>query len=322
VQCPAPSQLPQAAASPPPAASFLNVRFGAVATAWQPDNTIGPTLNLALPCLAGEPCEYHHLPRSAPRLLGATGALWADAEKLFGLIIAPLDPGADPCTTTQRLYREIFAATRDAHLYRIWNYVPRINAVPAGRMEIYRDFCRGRSLAFEEAFGADFANALPAASAVGCAGDTLAVLFAGGRAAPRHWENPAQIPAYRYPADYGPRSPGFARATTITDEHAYISGTAAIKGHRSVAPGNLDAQLACTLDNLRLIGEACGFGPASTAARRSCKVYLRSAADLPRVQAALATNLLSPSDHVTYLRADICRAELDLEIELSLVPEA
>jgi hypothetical protein len=166
---------------------------------------------------------------------------------------------------------------------------------------------------------------LPAASGVGTTDGCLSLVFVAGMASPRHIENPEQVPAYRYPPEHGSRPPSFSRATVVPLPDralAFISGTAAIKGHHSVAPGDLAAQLECTLDNLRLISLAAGFDEnlgADRKLRRHFKVYVRHAADLKAVQARLESTLLKPADHVIYLQADICRAELLVEVEVTLV---
>jgi hypothetical protein len=242
---------------------------------------------------------------------------------LAGFAVAA--PEADLETASGGLYRGLFEAAAGLHLYRLWTYVPRINAL-AGGMENYRLFCRGRSLAFEERFGAGFQRVLPASSAVGSAAGPLAVGFLAGKEVPRHFENPRQVPAWKYPAQYGPRPPSFSRATSVASgegRRIFVSGTAAIRGHASMA-GGLDGQLSCTLDNLSLVGESAGAGPdlgGSAGWRRAFKVYLRHPADLPAAKARLDSCLLRPGDTVSYLRADICRADLLVEIEavLSLV---
>ena len=202
--------------------------------------------------------------------------------------------------------------------------MPAINEPGPGGLENYRLFCRGRSLAFEQHCGRGFKAQLPSASAVGSKSAALTVVFAACPTLPRHVENPLQVPAYNYPSDYGPRAPSFSRATVVAGpEHAtvFISGTAAIRGHASVAPQNLRSQLACTLENLAGISAACGLGPEldrGGRAARHFKVYLRHAADLPVVAATLAERLLAATDQVSYLQADLCRAPLLVEIEATL----
>lgn len=178
-------------------------------------------------------------------------------------------------------------------------------------------FCLGRAKAFDRA---QWTGALPAASAVGGAPGMIAVIFAAARTHPVAKENPEQVPAYEYPADYGPRAPSFSRAMQVAADGrlwTFISGTAAIKGHTSLAGGDLPGQIECTLDNLRLISDACGLGEGKS--ERHFKVYLRNAGDLAAAKAALDGVLLKDGDQVTWLHADICRAELLIEIEATIL---
>ncbi|HWZ94040.1 MAG TPA: hypothetical protein VNW30_02505 [Opitutaceae bacterium] len=304
----------------PLAALPLTIEFGASSVGVAPEPA-GPGLRLPIPLLAGEACEkiFDHMRPAGEKdgfMLFHRGGL------IVGCALEPARP--DLAAQTERLYQRLIAVSRGRHLYRIWNYVPRINAHLAG-LENYHAFCRGRSLAFEEALGPAFKQALPAASAVGGDDHHLAVIFAAGSTAPRHVENPEQMPAYEYPQEHGPCPPSFARATVVEEDgrrYAFVSGTSAVKGHATVAPGALEEQLACTLDNLRLISLAIGLGDAFGAEKgftRHFKIYLRRAEDLAAVRAALEAALLHPGDRVTYLRADICRAALNLEIEAALV---
>jgi enamine deaminase RidA (YjgF/YER057c/UK114 family) len=277
-------------------------------------------LRVALPVLAGA--------NSEELLAGADEPVESDGCSLFqrgpwlaGFSVANAD--AELESAAGELYRRIFAATAGLHLYRIWNYVPQIGAVTRG-LENYHRFCRGRSLAFEEKFGEGFQRRLPAASAVGAISGPLAVGFLAGRSEPRHFENPRQVPAFEYPPEYGPRPPSFSRATVVTLGHAhrtFISGTAAIRGHATVAMQDLDGQLDCMLENLGLVATATGAGPRLGHAdngQRTFKVYVRRAADLARVRAKLERELLRPGDGVSYLQADICRTDLLVEVEAIL----
>jgi len=282
---------------------------------------------LGLPVLAGEPVDAIF---AGARPAGEAGPfrLLSRGDWLVGFAALPLGAGVERAARLG--YRALLgaAASRDRHLCRVWNYVPRINEhAPAaeGGLELYQAFCRGRSLAFEEAHGDGFAARLPAASAVGTEGGALAIAFAASARAPRHVENPDQVPAYAYPARYGPRPPSFARATVLGGpggDDVFISGTAAVRGHATVAPGSTAAQLESTFQNLDRIAAACGIGATAAEARgaaRFVRAYLRHAADLPRTEAALRARLLRPGDQVSYLRADLCRAELNVEIELTVL---
>jgi enamine deaminase RidA (YjgF/YER057c/UK114 family) len=282
----------------------------------------GTLIEPGLPVLAGPAMEHLFGPASPAGRAGCL-SLFRHNGWLLGGATLPIADGLE--VTARRLYRDLFAAVQGMHLARIWNYVPAINGTGPGGLENYRIFSRARSLAFEEHFGPGFKQLLPAASAVGTHTPTLALAFAASSHAPRHIENPLQVAAYDYPAEYGPRPPSFARATVVSGHAgrtAFISGTAAIRGHATVAPHQLEPQLTCTLANLRRISEASGLGPdlaRGTRAHRHFKVYLRHAADQSAVATTLQRELVTPADQVTYLQADICREPLVVEIEATLV---
>lgn len=301
-------------AAPTAETALLQILLGAGAA---------PAAGTGQPVLAGAPHE-RLFPATAPAGRAGGFVLFAGGDWLLGA--ASLPGGAALEANTAQLYRDLFAAARGRHLARIWNYVPAINAPGAGGLENYRAFCRARSCEFEREFGPAGTRQMSAASAVGCDADRLTVVFAASRRAPRHCENPQQVPAYDYPPAYGPRAPSFARATIVAAERGtgdvFISGTAAIRGHASVAAGDTAAQVACTLDNLAAISRACGLGDdlaRGRAARRHFKIYVRHAAEQAAIAAQLEGALLAPGDEATYVRADICRAELSVEIEATLL---
>ena len=283
---------------------------------------VGPELiAVGLPVLAGEATDqlFHS---AVP--VGRMGefALFQLNDWLLGAATVPLAPTLE--AVTHQLYLCLFSALDGRHLARIWNYVPAINASGADGLENYRAFCRGRSLAFEKIYGTGFKALLPAGSAVGSKSSELTVIFAACTARPRHVENPLQLPAADYPAAYGPRPPSFARATVAaaaTGARVFISGTAAIRGHATVAPDDTATQLTCTLENLRTISLACDLGTAldgGARTERHFKVYVRHPGEQPLIAARLSTDLLRAGDHVAYLHADICRADLNVEIEVTV----
>jgi hypothetical protein len=288
--------------------------------------TLGPgatdTLAAGVPVLGG-PAVEQLFPNAQPAGRQGPLALFRAGPWLVGGATLPLTTGLE--AATHQIYTAIFAATKGLHLARVWHYVPAINETGPGDLENYRLFCRARSLAFEQHYGKGFKQLLPAASAVGAKSSELTIVFAASAALPQHEENRLQVSAYDYPADYGPRSPSFARATIVRQEESrtvFISGTAAIRGHATMAPNVLGPQLTCTLENLREISRACGLGSElerSTRTARHFKVYLRHAADQPEVETFLRHHLVTPADQVWYLHADICRSALLVEIEATLI---
>lgn len=225
----------------------------------------------------------------------------------------------------QRAYADLFAvlaATPCTHLLRLWNYLAGINA-EAGGTERYRQFNAGRQQAFLDARRSAFEGS-PAACALGTHGGPLRVYFLAGRVAPRAIENPRQVSAYRYPDTYGPRAPTFSRAA-LADvgghrQALFISGTASIVGHESLHRGDVRRQTEeslVNLDTVRQAGETLA-GQAIPLDALHYTVYVRHAADLPAVRSVFEQRVgpgSAAAREALYLNADICRAELLVEIE-------
>ncbi len=223
---------------------------------------------------------------------------------------------------TDLAYREMYAtlaALDSPHLVRVWNYIPDINLETHG-LERYRQFNTARHEA-SLACGRAVAGSVPAASALGAAaGSPLTIYFLASRRPPVFIENPRQVSAYRYPAQYGLRSPAFSRATMLGEGDAatlFISGTASIVGHRTLHAGDPAAQTRETLVNIEaLLQEAarrCGAA-ALRLERLAYKVYVREPADLPAIRKQLESAVGSGAA-ILYLKADICRQDLAVEIE-------
>ncbi|MEX8519932.1 MAG: hypothetical protein AB3X44_15585 [Leptothrix sp. (in: b-proteobacteria)] len=234
--------------------------------------------------------------------------------------------GRDLQERTRQLYADLFRVLRShpgLHLLKIWNYLPDINADLDG-LELYRHFNIGRQQAFLDAGQSAFEGA-PAACALGHHGGPLTLAFLAGPVAPRPVENPRQTSAYHYPSEYGPRSPTFSRAALVELapglETLFISGTASIVGDASVHRGDVVRQTEETLRNLAALLDAVH---ARTSARFELSrmdhtIYLRHAADLPRVRAVFEQAVQADSPAACgalYLHADICRSELLVEIEV------
>lgn len=249
------------------------------------------------------------------------GLRWAsDGELQFGVLELE-EPEAGILPTSEVLYERLTAFWRRSdypHLLRIWNYFADITQGD-GDAERYRQFCVGRV----RGLGALDLGALPAATAIGSRERrrVLQVYWLSARQPGAPLENPRQVSAYRYPREYGPQSPSFARALLPQSAPAlplFLSGTAAIVGHASQHADSLKAQLDETLTNLdSVIGAARALRPdlpPHLDASSRLKVYVRDAVDADRIAAQLSARL---GDGVPYLmlQADVCRRELSVEIE-------
>lgn len=201
------------------------------------------------------------------------------------------------------------AAAPERHLQRIWNYFGAINA-GEGDEERYRLFCNGRA----RGLAARGITRYPAATAIGHRGpEGLLQVYALCATEPgRALENPRQVSAWKYPRQYGPTAPSFARAMRLPDGTLAISGTAAVVGHASHHADDVAAQADEAVANLRTLLEQAAL-PAFDAFS-PLKVYVRRPQDAGHIAAALARHL-DPSVPRVLLQGDICRRELLVEID-------
>jgi chorismate lyase/3-hydroxybenzoate synthase len=215
--------------------------------------------------------------------------------------------------TAQLAYEQLhrFVATRGTqHVLRMWNYLGAINNGD-GDAERYKQFCDGRA----HGMGSFFADGFPAATAIGHLGapQRLQVYLLACDQPGTRVENPRQVSAWRYPRQYGRTPPSFARAMTLPAHDVLaISGTAAVVGHASAHHDDLDAQLEETLLNLEALLASAHMATVFDTLS-PLKVYVRHAADLPRVRDFLQRRL--PGVPALLLHGDICRRELLVEID-------
>lgn len=291
-----------------PSPSQLIVRTGAAQTRVVTDS-YRVVLEVAMPLLAGPEFEVI-----------ANGADFSRHGRLHLLhrpgIIAGVglaDPGLPPREAARSLYAALLEKLDGHHLHRVWNYLPEINREVNG-IENYQAFNTGRYEAFSRHFGPDFQPRLPAASAVGTLGGTLAVAFLAGSGPTRHFENPEQVPSVEYPSDYGLVPPAFARGTVVEGAAGlswFLSGTASIKGHATLG-SEIEEQARLTFDNVQIMFRRMGL-PEEVAA--SWKIFLRHARDLPAARKAFETAFPSFAGEAMFVLADICRSGLLLEVE-------
>lgn len=304
--------------------------FGA---ATQVDCAAGiPVAPVPLPVLGGAESAFEVWRLDEPLSSGAIGRVHyrMGSQALFGCIVSPEPNGATGANgaadalpeLTGAAYAEIFAALGSLgypHLLRVWNYFAAINRETA-LGERYRQFNTARHDAFRRNQREVEGN-VPAACALGSdPGSPLVIYFLAGRAPARAVENPRQLSAYRYPPEYGPHSPTFSRAAIAAREVGaplFVSGTASIVGHASVHAGDAAAQARESAANIAALvdaaNEAAGTAAYSVEALKY-KAYVRDTRDLAAIRAELDGGLRARAP-ITYLRADICRSELLVEIE-------
>lgn len=287
-----------------------------------------PLLAVDMALLSGDAaiCEVWHCPE--PLQSGQHGAIrYRQSETLlFGCVSLNEVAGKThpPLqTTAEAAYQSIFQlleARGFSAVLRFWNYFPAINQESHG-IERYRQFNVGRQDAFL-AHGHSVIGNVPAACALGSAGGGLHIAFMATRAAVIGIENPRQLSAYHYPSQYGPRSPTFSRAGLVRlggRDMLFISGTASIVGHQTLHDGDVAAQTRECLHNITaIVAEANRLAPEADFRldQLAYKVYVRHPADLDAVRHAMA-QFIAAEVPVIFLQADVCRADLLVEIEAS-----
>lgn len=247
-----------------------------------------------------------------------------DNERYRFVAIDISEPGLDIEQATAKAYKSLLEQVRPSshpYLLRIWNYFSAINQ-GQGDKERYRGFCVGRS----QSVDGQFNTPPPAATAIGTDGNDssashLQLIALCSSQVARTLENPRQTPAWRYPREYGPVPPGFSRGIILDEDtdtpRLLASGTASIVGHVSQHIGEVAGQLSESLANLQALlaeGSKQSGRDFHIGNCEALRVYLRKPEDLA-VAESMITAAGIDRDRVLYLRGDICRRELDVELE-------
>lgn len=244
-----------------------------------------------------------------------------DGDVLFGSLQMEQVEGVTLEALSRQAYLEIFSFMDNLgyrNLLRIWNYLPQINESENG-LERYRCFNMGRHESFVLS-GRDISEEnVPAASVLGCGPGPMAIYFLAAKVPGKPVDNPRQLTAYRYPEQYGPRSPIFVRAMQVNfgkQQCLIISGTASIVGHETMHKGDVEQQAQETMRNIRMLLQQAYPSDADSAGkgRMQLKVYVRHTQDLERVR-EYVEHIFGTRQQTVYLQSDICRADLLLEIE-------
>lgn len=209
------------------------------------------------------------------------------------------------------------------NVIRQWNYLEgMLELRPDGMRQGYQAFNDARSIAYGKCA---FPHGYPASTGIGQAAGGILIEFvavdgpADVRVAPI--SNPRQIDAHRYsegvligePLDgvVGKTMPKFERAKRVVrggESVVFVSGTAAILGERSVGIGDVAAQTRTTIENISvLVG-----GEKLTCVRG----YVKRAEDIPVVRRVCEEAYGDVP--ALFVKADVCRDELLVEIEGSL----
>ncbi len=297
--------------------SLARINFGSVIACEDPR-----MLSLPLPTLSSaDVCEVWRCREKVVSGMEGPIRYAHDGKSLFAHLEIADPADSDLSQVVFHAYQQLFRfvlGQEYPHVIRVWNVVPNLNC-GKGDQERYKQFCVGRSLAFEGLLLAHAPH--PAASCVGNRNGNLFISMLASKQPGIPVENPRQLPADRYPRQYGPRSPAFSRAMVQrsgSETLFHVSGTASIVGHESLHPEDPHKQLEETLCNLRVVLEhsARRVGMPALGLRDLSwvRVYVRH----PRHVDSIRTHLrqqLGEDASLIFLGADICRRSLLVEIE-------
>jgi enamine deaminase RidA (YjgF/YER057c/UK114 family) len=208
------------------------------------------------------------------------------------------------------------------HVVRQWGYIECVHDLGADdgkTCQGYQAFNDVRTLAYARS---GFPVGYPAATGIGQAAGGVVLEFIALETPPDvrvvPLSNPLQVDAHRYSAGVlvgeplrevrDKTAPKFERGKLVArgdEEVVFVSGTAAILGENSVAPGDVAAQTRTTIENIAAV--------AGDEKLSHLRAYVKRARDIPAVRRVCeAAYGRIPA---LYLQADVCRPELLVELE-------
>ncbi|MBQ6287515.1 MAG: hypothetical protein IJK73_07690 [Bacteroidales bacterium] len=204
-------------------------------------------------------------------------------------------------------------------IVRQWNYIEGITEVTDGKQN-YQVFNDSRSAFYREA---SWPSGYPAATGIGCASGGVTVVvhaIKGSAEVSIPIDNPIQVPAHRYSGkvlkdgeEAVKTTPKFERARLLGDT-VLVSGTAAIKGEDSDFSTDAGKQSEGVIDVMEhLVAPANIFPKCERFHFEGIRVYIKHEEDAPVIASILKDHWKGVPMH--FLKADICRSELLLEIE-------
>jgi enamine deaminase RidA (YjgF/YER057c/UK114 family) len=217
-------------------------------------------------------------------------------------------------------------------IVRQWNYIENITRIEDNSQN-YQDFNDARSRFYRKT---KWHGGFPAATGIGigCGGvivDLDAIYTNGSDIKVVSLNNTLQVPAHDYSnsvliaaedeQDRPVTTPKFERGKLVlsgTEGVIYISGTAAIRGEKSFSNEGIEEQTRITLENIEhLISEETlansGVGHFAKVEISSLRIYLKEELFFEPCKRIIDENY--PGVPAVYLKADICREELLVEIE-------
>ena len=204
-------------------------------------------------------------------------------------------------------------------IVRQWNFIEDITGIYDG-IQNYQLFNDARSEFYSKA---KWTGGYPAATGIGCSagGVTVSVFAVKNPAKHSHpIDNPIQVPAHKYSGkvlvagkEAVKTTPKFERARLLRDT-VLISGTAAIKGENSSISQDPRTQSEAAMEVVESLVNPSNIHPGCKHFRfEALRIYIKREEDAPEVISAIRERWKGVPVH--FLKADICRPELLLEVE-------
>jgi len=216
-------------------------------------------------------------------------------------------------------------------IIRQWNYIEKITDCDNAGHQHYQDFNDARSQFYA---GVEWSTGYPAATGIGTRWGGIMIdmdllLCEDGTVFMAGVNNPLQVAAHAYSqqvllgktALQVRTTPKFERAKAVwKDDHGfvYISGTAAIRGEKSLEGVGIEEQTLATLENIEYLVSGnnlrqTGIPVTGDAGLINFRVYVKYRADMEKARKVIESRY--PELPVIYTLTDVCRSELLIEIE-------
>lgn len=216
-------------------------------------------------------------------------------------------------------------------IIRQWNYIEKITEYDSAGHQHYQDFNDARSLFYANT---EWTTGYPAATGIGTRWGGIVIdmdlLFCeDGTVLVAGVDNPLQVAAHAYSQQVllgetalkVRSTPKFERAKAVwKDGHGfvYISGTAAIRGEKSLEGMGIEEQTLATLENIEYLvsGEnlrQTEIPVTGNAGISNFRVYVKYREDMEKARKVIESRY--PALPAIYTLTDVCRSELLIEME-------
>ena len=212
------------------------------------------------------------------------------------------------------VYENFFKLSKEnkMQIVKIWHYLPQLLKKHSNGKTNYSLLCEARENIYRQYYNdIEF----PAATAIGIEGNKILIYFLASLCKTYDAiENERQVSAYNYPQNIFLEKPMFSRAIKFssqgyTDKKIVISGTASIRGYKSMHEMEVIKQLDESIKNYKMFIE-----PDKNISNVS-RVYLSKSQLFKYAEIIKILNKNFSENKYTLMQGELCRKELLVEIE-------